>query len=244
MSDILTISNADILQQVKISCLIPSLIEEIIGRNVVARFATEQRVLVEAEQLQQTADGLRLANGLQSAEQTWRWLEKHHLSLDEFEEIAYATTLSAKLAQRLFADQVEPFYLEHQLDYAQVVMREVVLDDADIAMELFYALQEGEISFFEIADQRIPTRELRYTGGYRGPLRRIDLKPEIAAAVFAAVPPTVLKPITTSQGAHLIRVEEILQPQLDQTLHQQILASLYSDWLKRQIAQTQIAIAS
>jgi len=42
-------------------------------------------------------------------------------------------------------------FVEHQLDYAQIVMYEVVLDDEDLAMELFYALQEGEISFPEVA---------------------------------------------------------------------------------------------
>jgi len=38
-------------------------------------------------------------------------------------------------------------FAEHQLDYTQVVMYEVVLDDEDLAMELFYSLQEGETSF-------------------------------------------------------------------------------------------------
>ena len=46
-------------------------------------------------------------------------------------------------------------------------------------------------------------------GGYRGILQRKDLKPEISAAVFAATPPQILKPIVTSIGAHLILVDEV-----------------------------------
>jgi len=51
--------------------------------------------------------------------------------------MVYATVISSKLAQYLF-DKVEPFFAEHQLDYTQVVMYEVVLDDEDLA-ELFYS---------------------------------------------------------------------------------------------------------
>jgi parvulin-like peptidyl-prolyl isomerase len=49
-------------------------------------------------------------------------------------------------------------------------------------------------------------------------LRRKELKPEISAAVFAAAPPQVLKPILSAKGLHLILVEEIIQPQLDDKL--------------------------
>jgi hypothetical protein len=41
---------------------------------------------------------------------------------------------------------VEPFFVEHQLDYAQIVMYEVVIDNQNLAAELFYAITEGEHS--------------------------------------------------------------------------------------------------
>ena len=65
-------------------------------------------------------------------------------------------------------------------------------------------------------------------------MKRKDLKPEISAAVFAAKPPQVLKPIVTSQGVHLILVEEIIQPELDEKLRSQIMSDLFAEWLKQQ----------
>jgi hypothetical protein len=47
-------------------------------------------------------------------------------------------------------------------------MYEIVLDDEDLAMELFYGIQEGEMSFYEVAHQYIQDMELRRKGGYRG----------------------------------------------------------------------------
>lgn len=76
---------------------------------------------------------------------------------------------------------------------------EAVLDDEDLALELFYAIQEGEINFQEVARQYIQDTELRRCRGYRGIRYRKDLKPEIAAAIFAATPPQILKPIVTQK---------------------------------------------
>jgi parvulin-like peptidyl-prolyl isomerase len=233
----LAITNEDILHQVKLSCKIPEIIEQIIARKAIENAAAEAGIKVETEELQKAADQMRLINQLLNAEDTWAWLEKHHLSLDDFEEIVYTNLLAGKLAQHLFGDKVERYFYEHQLDYAGAVMYEVVLDDEDVALELFYAVKEGEMSFHDVARQYIQDVELRRKGGYLGMVRRKDLKAEISAAVFAAKPPQLLKPIVTARGLHLIMVEEIIQPQLDEKLYQKIASDLYSEWLKEQTAQ-------
>ena len=242
MSKLLTISRDEILHQIKLFCQIPSVIEGIATRKILANTAQELGIKVEPEELQIAADNIRLINNLRRPDDTWLWLQKHSLSLDEFEESVYATVVSEKLAQHLFADQVEPFFVEHQLDYAFVVMYEVVLDDQDLAMELFYAIAQGELSFPSVAHQYIQDTELRRTGGYRGTLSRKALSPEISAAVFAAAPPQILRPIVTSKGSHLIWVEELIEPRLDERLRLKILSDLFAEWLKRQIEQFEIEI--
>lgn len=240
MSKVMTISRDEIVHYVKLSCQIPSLIEGIVTRKIIASAAAETGTKVEPEELQQAADNIRLANKLLHADDTWAWLQKHGLSLDEFEELAYTNLISEKLAQHLFAHDVEPFFIENQLDYTGVVMYEVVLNDPDLALEIFYALQEGEINFQEVASQYIQDTELRRSGGYRGILRRTQLRPEISAAVFASTPPQILKPIVTPKGVHMILVEEIIQPQLDDMLRYKILSDLFSRWIKQQIEQVEI----
>ncbi|MFP4577796.1 MAG: peptidylprolyl isomerase, partial [Coleofasciculus sp.] len=86
----------------------------------------------------------------------------------------------------------------------------------------------------------IQDTELRRKGGYRGIVQRKELKPEISAAVFAATPPQVLKPVVTSKGVHLILVEEIVEPELDNKLHYQILSDLFQEWLNQQIEQLKV----
>jgi parvulin-like peptidyl-prolyl isomerase len=240
MLQAITITSEDILHQVKLSCKIPSVIEEIVTRKIIVSASAEAGIKAETEELQKAADNTRLVGKLKSADDTWAWLQKHGLSLDDFEEVIYNNVISGKLAHHLFADKVKPFFVEHQLDYAGVVMYEVVLDDEDLAIELFYGIQEGEMSFYEVAHQYIQDTELRRKGGYQGIVCRKELKPEISAAIFAAKPPQVLKPIVTAKGVHLILVEEIIQPQLDDKLRSQIFSDLFSEWLKQQIEEVEV----
>ncbi|ACC81805.1 peptidylprolyl isomerase [Nostoc punctiforme] len=239
MSQSINITNEDILHQVKLSCKIPEIVEQIITRKLIIAAAEEAGIKVEVEELQKAADQIRLVNKLDSADRTWQWLEKHSLSLDDFEEIAYLNLISGKLTNHLFADKVEPYFIENQLDYVGVVMYEVVLDDEDLALELFYAIKEGEMSFYDVAHKFIQDTELRRKGGYLGIVRRKDLKPEISAAVFSAKPPQVIKPIVTSKGIHLILVEELIQPDLNEKLRTNIIFNLFSHWLNQQIAQSE-----
>jgi parvulin-like peptidyl-prolyl isomerase len=237
MLESITVTKEDIFQQVKLSLKTTELMEGIITRKVIANAAKDAGIKVEVEELQLMADKFRQMYNLHSAEDTWAWMKQHNMSLDDFEEVVANHALSTKLAVHLFADKIEPYFYEHQLDYAAVVMYEVVLDNEDLAIELFYAIKEGEISFYDVAHKYIQDVELRRKGGYLGMVYRKNLKPNISAAVFAAKPPQVLKPIVTSKGVHLILVEEIIERQLDNWLRNKIAAELFDEWTNNSLTQ-------
>ncbi len=240
MSQTITITNEYIIEQVKLSCKIPEIIKDIVSRKVIEDAAVEMGIQIEDEYLQKAADKFRIMHQLENVDKTWEWLQKYRLSLDDFELLAYHNALNAKVALHLFEDKIEPYFYENKLNYAGVVMYEIVLDDEDLAIELFYSIKESEMSFYDVAHKYIQNTELRRKGGYRGIVRRKDLKPEISAAVFAAQPPQLLKPIVTSKGVHLILVEEIIQPKLDNFLRHTIVSDLLDEWVKQQTAQIEI----
>jgi parvulin-like peptidyl-prolyl isomerase len=233
----LKIDAEEFVHQLKLSFQVPSLVEAVLMRQIITSAAQEANIQIDPAELQQSADGLRSQYALWSAEATWAWLQKYYLSLDDFEEMAHHSLLATKLAQHLFEAAVEPFFAEHLLDYVQVVLYEVILDNQDLAIELFYAFQEQEISFPEIAHRYISDPELRRKGGYRGILKRTDLEPEIAAAVFAAQPPQIIRPIAIGKTSFLIFVEEIIQPTLKAELRSQILTELFNTWVKQQVEE-------
>jgi parvulin-like peptidyl-prolyl isomerase len=239
---VMKITDLDIIHSIKLSRQVPDVVEAIATQKIITQAALEAGIQVEEAELQQEGDKLRLEQKLVKAKDTWNWLKKHHLSLNEFEEFVHNNVLAKKLANHLFLPHIEKFFYENQLDYVGAATYEVILDDRDLALELFYALEEGEITFPEIARLYIQDPELRRTYGYQGVQHRKDLRPEIAAAVFLASAPQILKPISTSKGVYLIWVEEIIQPQLDEQLRLQIISELFSDWLKQQIECLEITI--
>ena len=240
MQDSLLISSHDFIHYIKLSCQTPGVIEAIASEKIIAETAENLGIKVEEAEIQEEGDRFRAAKKLVKAQDTLSWLQQHHLSVDNFEELIYKKILSKKLANHLFGKKVESFFFQHRLDYLAAVTYEIILDDEDLALELFYALQEGETTFADIAREYIPNPEIRRTGGYQGIKRRTDFRPEIASAVFAAKPPEAIKPITTAKGIYLIWVEEIIQPELDDKLRQQIIADLFNHWLKQQAAEIQI----
>jgi parvulin-like peptidyl-prolyl isomerase len=242
MSKTIAISSENIIHQVKLSCQMPAIVKNIVNRQIIEEAAEDLKITVETEELQQAANDFRLKNNLLGSKATISWLQRHYLSLDEFEEMLYLEILASKLSKHLFGDRVESFYVENQLDYVKAILYEVVLEDLDLGMELFYALQEREITFPQVAHQYIQDLELRRRGGYQGAIGRDRLKPEIAAAVFASNPPQILKPILVGKQVYLIQVEEIIQPQLDESLTSQILDKFFADWLKQMRQETTIAI--
>jgi parvulin-like peptidyl-prolyl isomerase len=239
-SQIITITQEDIFHQVKLSCQIPEIIEKIIERKIIISAAQAAGIEVTKEELQQAANQMRAISQLKDAQATWVWLDKYGFSLDDFEEFMYITLISTKLTAHLFKDQIEPYFYEHQLDYAGAIIYEIILDDQDEAIELFYEIQEGEISFYDAGQQYIQDLELRRKGGYRGKVNRTEMKPEVSAAVFASMSSQLLKPIVTADGVYLVLVEEIIKPELDKMLYQKIMLDLYSEWLKQQKEQVQV----
>ncbi|AFY52967.1 parvulin-like peptidyl-prolyl isomerase [Rivularia sp. PCC 7116] len=241
MKNILSISSQEIIHYLKISCQVPDVIEGIAIKKIIADIAKQADITVSEDELQQEGDRLRFAKKLVKATDTWAWLKRHHLALNEFEELAYNNIIWDKVAHHLFSDTVESFFYQNQFDFMAAATYEVVLDDYDLALELFYGIQENELTFPEIAREYISNPQSRRAAGYQGIKQRNDFRPEVAAAVFAAKPPQVIKPITINKSVYLIWVEEIIQPDLNDELREQIITDLFDDWLKQQIQQMEIS---
>ena len=231
------INDRDLIYEAKLTGKIPELIQGIRRRQIIEKHAQIAAIAPTIAELQAAADQFRSIHQLESAEATQQWLQERLLSLDDFEEMVTQELLASKLAQHLFGDRVEPIFHQNLLNYSAAIIYEVILEDRNLAMELFYSLQEGDLSFADVAARYISSSELRRRGGYIGRVGRQQLRPEISAAVFAAKPPQLLKPIVTAVGFHLIQVDEIIAPQLDAALRQHILTELFDRWLTETIGE-------
>ena len=240
ISEIAVISAAEIVQHLKLTRQMPRILARVVNQKIIEHTATKHKIKLSEQELQTAADRFRYEKELISSTATVNWLEKYHLSVTEFEQLIQNTLLAKKLAQHLFQNQIEAHFYANQLNYYQAVIYEIVIADADLAMELYYGIQEQELSFWNLAHEYIEDQELRRRGGYQGKKGRTQLHPEIAAAVFLQTRenlPLVLKPIMINKKTHLIYVEEIIEPNLDKPLRQTIQNQLFENWLAQQRQQ-------
>lgn len=238
----LQISSVEVFERLKISCKLSSIVQETIRQQIIRDAAKAEGIAITDLELQQSADNFRVRYNLYNPATTWDWLQKNYLTGDDFEKLIDESLITSKLIKHLFSDRVEPYFYRHQLDYTQAALYEIVFDDFDTALEQFYALEEKEVTFIEVARQYIQEPNLRRQHGYQGMRSRTVLHSAISAAVFACDPPQILKPIVIDKNVHLILVEEIVQPQLNESLRGQILDRLFSDWLEQQVKEYSIEV--
>ncbi len=229
------ITAQDLLHQIKITGKIPELIHGILQHQVLAAAAQELKIEISEAELQIGADQFRSSNRLETIPATQQWLADRLLSMDDFEQLVTTNLLASKVARCLFADRVAPYFHQNTLDYAAAVIYEIILKDQNLAIELFYAIQEGDMSFADAARTYGQDLEIQRLGGYLGTVSRKKMSPELSAAIFAAQPPQILKPIKVGQQVHLILVEEIIKPQLTTALQEQIMWQLFQEWLQEKI---------
>jgi hypothetical protein len=228
------ITNLDLLHQIKITGKIPELIAGILQQRVIEEHAQRLGLDISDEELQVGADQFRQDNKLDTIAETEKWLTDRTLSMDDFEQLVITNLLTHKIARQMFADKIEPFFHEHILDYGGAIISEVVVNDYNLAIELFYAIQEGDMSFADVALD-YSTGEHKQSGGYRGLVKRRELPPEISAVVFATQQPRLLPPIRVAKNTHLILVTEIIPPQLSSSVRERIMWDLFQDWLQQQM---------
>jgi len=230
-------SAKDILYQIRLSGQIHSIVEAVISEQIIDQESTKMAIEIETKEIQIEADKIRLNNQLYKPEETWIWLENQGLTLDDLEFIARKNIMAKKLAKKLFSDQIKHFFASNHLNYHSAIIYEIVFDDADLAMEIYHAIIEKKIDFSQAAREYCQDQQMRFSGGYRGNFKPQELKPEFASAIFAANPPKLLRPIVTSNGAHLIKIEKIIRPILDDVLENQILSDLFDNWLKQRLME-------
>jgi parvulin-like peptidyl-prolyl isomerase len=230
-----TINSQDLLHQIKITGKIPELVHGILQQRILEMVAKELKIEISDQELQEGADRFRAANKIETAQATQQWLVDRLLSMDDFEQLITTNLLVSKVANKLFFDRAAPHFYENVLDYAAAVIYQVILTDQNLAWELFYAIQEGDMSFGEVAKVYATDLESQRRGGYLGNVLRQQMEPAVSAAVFAAAPPQLLKPIVVGAQLYLIVVEDVTQATLTPALQEQIMWQLFQEWLQGQI---------
>lgn len=137
--------------------------------------------------------------------------------------------------EALFGQQVETYFAQNKVQYEQAILYRIVVPYRPLAQELFYQIEEEEISFFEAAHLYDIDEQRRLACGFEGKLSRWQLKPEVAAQVFGARPRELIGLIQTDAGFELLMVEDFMAAELTPETRQEILTHLFNEWLDSEL---------
>lgn len=230
-----SLDNEEIIGFLKQNLEFKQFYQKILFQKVINQVAEERAITVTAEEIQSQANQQRHEKRLEKAADTLAWLADQMITSDDWEAGIREHLLAQKLAESLFAKDVEKYFIQNRLNFEQVSLYQIIVPYERLARELFYQIEEEEISFYHAAHLYDIEPQRQERCGYEGKLYRWQLKADFAAIVFGSNPGEILTPVKTDQGYHLILVEEFIQAELTPERYQEILQKLFKDWLASEL---------
>lgn len=229
------LENQEIVDFLRRDLRLKSIYQEIIYQRIVNQAAQEQALQVTAAEIQAELDRIRYENRFEHPSQLLAWLTEQMLTLSELEQSIYQRLLAQKLANRLFADEVQNLFSQYRSDFEQILIYKIVVPYESLAYEIFYQIEEEEISFFEAAHIYDVDEARRLYCGYEGRQQRRELQPEIARILFNAQIGQVVGPLKTSDNIYeLFLVDDFISPELTPVLYEDILNQMFQEWIENE----------
>jgi parvulin-like peptidyl-prolyl isomerase len=225
----------EIIQFLKSKLSFKEIYQQILRQKVIQHMALIKGIIVTSEEIQAEADRQRREKHLEKATDTLRWLDEQLISPNDWEVGIYNHLLAQKLAEVLFAEDAKLFFSQNRLAFEQVILYQIIVSLEKLAQELYYQIEEGEISFADAAYLYDISDERRYRCGYEGKVYRSALEPDIAAILFSAASKQLIGPIQTEHGYHLFMVEDFIPAELTSQGYQEILERIFLEWLDAEL---------
>lgn len=233
------ISAEDIADLLRQDLKLVDVCRQILSLSIIHDEAVARSLSVSEAEIQAEGERLRREMRLESAEKTLAWLAEQQLSADEWEESIRDHLLTKKLADDLFKEAAKVQFEQNKLDYEQVALYRLVVENPKMAQELSYQLEEREINFFEAAHLYDCDPLRRAYCGYEGQKSRWTLAPDIAASVFGASPQAVIGPLSLEEGHVLYFVDRFIAPEFTDEVYQEIRDRKFRQWLESEILRLQ-----
>lgn len=225
----------EIVNSLKKEIRIREVYQKILFQQIIDRTATERGITVTPEEIQIEAEEFRMKNRLEKAADTLAWLEDCMISTDDWENGIRDRLLAKKLANSLFSKEVEKYFAENKINFEKVLLYQIIVPYERVAFELFYQIEEREISFYHAAHLYDIDARRRMVCGYEGTITRSQLIPELAAHVFRTPVGELGGPVKTEAGYHLFLVEEVICAELNPDLREEIQNQIFSQWLTSEL---------
>jgi hypothetical protein len=163
--------------------------------------------------------GAELSHALSEANLWSQWLR--HQILQAVQHVPWRENIASQISSR---------FLQRQRQLDRLVASVLQLNNAELAQEFYFRILEREADFPDLCGHSLGPE--RYTFGRIGPIEAGALGPLMAAALRHANQGELQPPTETADGRYLlIRLEQRLPAQLDQSMRNRLTEELFDQWL-------------
>lgn len=209
--------------------------QKVLEKQIIETVAQARGISLTSDEIQAEADRQRYTKRLVKASDTIAWLTDNLITSEDWEAGIRDNLLASKLAQSLFAKDAELFFAENKLDFEQIILYQIVVPYEQLAQELFYQIEESEMSFYEAAHLYDSDERRRRDCGFEGKLYRWNLQPDVATILFNSKVGELVGPIRIEQASYIFLIEEKISAELTSEIYQEILNRIFRTWLDSEL---------
>lgn len=163
------------------------------------------------------------------------WLQHQGMNREFLETVFIPRLLKIeKFKYQTWNHKLDTYFLKRKRALDRAIYSLIRINNAEIARELYFRIQEREQSFAELARQYSQGPESQ-VDGIIGPIELGELHPEVAQILAISKPGKLWHPIPVGGWLLIIRLERLIPAQFDAAMRQRLLRELFETWVKQQL---------
>lgn len=162
------------------------------------------------------------------------WRSYHRMSLEQVSLQALRQFKLIKFKSLRWGKVTEADFLKHKYQFDRFIYSLICVSNVEVAQELYFQIKEGESTFSELASLYSEGSEAE-TGGRIGPITTATLHPALVQILSSSKPGQLCPPQRFGEKSIIVRLEQHIAAQLNNTVRHQLIERRYQEWLNHQL---------
>ena len=238
------ITTDDVVKSLQFGGRFTSLLEDVVRDKLVVHAAKKAGITVSEDEVQTRADQLRRIIGLHRASDMLNYLERLHVTVDDFEQYVTEMLLHEKKEKEITGDaQVEEYFRLNSPKFDGVELAHIIVRSEGAAHELIAILEDEPERFGELAREH-STADTKSNDGVIGRVTRGALESDVEAKIFNSEVEEALGPYESADGeSYEIDMVVSKHPaELDEPTRRMVKKQLFDDWVAATARETDVEL--
>jgi parvulin-like peptidyl-prolyl isomerase len=225
------IAAADLVTRLRAYGMLPALLKELVIDEAI------EAIALSPDDGAAAVDRLWQANRITTPEQCQTFLAQRGLTEADLPALAERHQKIEQYKLDTWGNQVESHFLERKASLDRVLYSLIRTQEAGLAQELYFRIQDDGQPFADLARQYSEGQEAQ-TGGLIGPVELSVPHPALGRILATSQPGQLWPPTRLGEWFVIVRLEKFFPARLDDATRQRLLDELFNTWLIEQVKVT------